>query len=158
MRKSKKAALIVLSVLIIWFALNITGLRIGDFTYVVSAFIDEPVDVAFFAVFCVFTFLFIRFERVGQWLLLLFLVGWAFMQGSMYFRSAEGIKSYNDFFRNEGTHRLFPMSNTLLIKDTYHIILDILILAALVATAVSIVGYIRKRSNATQQHNKNKEA
>ncbi|MDR0964798.1 MAG: hypothetical protein LBM60_09300 [Clostridium sp.] len=143
MRKTKKAALIVLSILLIWFALNLTGFKIGDFTLVVSAFIDEPIDVAFFAVFCVFTFLFIRFEKVGQWLLLLFLVGWAFMQSSMYFRSAKGIKSYNDFFLNEGTHRLFTMSDTILIKDTYHIILDVLILAALAAIAVSIVN-IRK--------------
>jgi hypothetical protein len=132
-------------VLTIWFALDLTGFRLGNFTLVVSAFVDEPVDAAFFVILCVFIFLFIRFEKIGQWLIMIFLIGWAYMQGSMYFRSADGIKSYNDFFLSEGTHRLFPISATILIKDTYHIVLDILILTALLVTVVAVVDSIRKR-------------
>lgn len=55
---------------------------------------------------------------------------WGAMQNSIYFKDLVGIKSYNGTFSQ--THHIFGISDTMIIKDSYHYILDTLILVALV--------------------------
>jgi len=134
---AKKTALIFALLLFIWFLLDITGLSFGSVTLVVSALKDEPIDLAMLVVYAVSIGVFIRFERIGKWLLLLVVAFWTFIQGSMYFTGS--FDSYYRLFADEGTHRLFPESQVFLVKDTYHIVLDLLILATLISVIVFIV-------------------
>jgi hypothetical protein len=138
--KSKKISLVILLLLALWFMLDITGFSVNDFTLVVSAFIDEPIDIAFFFIFIASIFVYIRFERWGKWIVLAILAIWAAMQGSMYL--SDDIENYYNFFSQEGTHRLFPASDAFLIKDTYHIVLDVLIAASLISVMFSIAAGI----------------
>ncbi|MDR1428502.1 MAG: hypothetical protein LBJ08_12220 [Bifidobacteriaceae bacterium] len=137
MPRAKKVSLALIAVLFIWFLLDITGLSFGTTTIVVSALIDEPIDIAFALVFAIAIFLFVWREKVGEWAVLIFLCAWATTQGSAYFR--EDFSGYYAFFAREGTHRILPQSTQFLIKDTYHLMLDLLILASLIGVIVFLI-------------------
>jgi hypothetical protein len=142
--KSKRIALAAMLALLIWETFNMTGLSIAGQTLVVSAFIDEPIDVPFIIIYGAAICLFVWRERIGKWVCLAWLSLAALVQGALYFR--RDFSGYYAFFANENTHRVFPPSDAFLVKDTYHIIIDILILAALVSViAFHIVSAKRKK-------------
>jgi hypothetical protein len=142
--KSKRVAVAAMLALFIWEFFNMTGLSIAGQTVVVSAFIDEPIDIPFIIIYGAAICLFIWRERVGKWVCLVWLSLAALVQGAMYFRG--DFSSYYAFFANENTHRLFPPNDAFLIKDTYHIIIDLLILVALISViAFLIINARRKR-------------
>ena len=62
------------------------------------------------------------------WFVVQFLYHWYF---TIFGASESKLKGYNDCFR--GTVRIFPMSETRLIPDLYHIVLHILILLNIIA-------------------------
>ncbi len=134
----KKWVTIVTGILLFWFMLVITGFSLGPSIFVVSALTDEPIDILFFVLFVVCYIVFIWKDKVGKYILLVFLFGWSCMQYEKYFMSSERIQSYNEYFLREGTHRIFPVSDSFLVKDTYHLCLDIFILAALVCLLIFI--------------------
>ena len=75
---------------------------------------------------------------MGRFLLGIFILFWTIIQFSMYFSfDVKAIKKYNIFFNN--TYRFFPFSEKFLIKDAYHIILDILILCTLISLIIFIL-------------------
>ena len=84
--------------------------------------------------------IFLLWEPVGKWILLAELALWLVAQffSHEYFTifgvSDWKLKGYNECFA--GTFKLFPVSETRLIPDLYHIILHLLILADLVLTAI----------------------
>ena len=86
---------------------------------------------------------FLLWEQVGKWILLAELALWLVAQFfSHEFFAIFGVsdwklKGYNECFA--GTVKLFPVSETRLIPDLYHIILHLLILADLVLTAILLV-------------------
>ena len=65
---------------------------------------------------------------------------WGTFQFAIYFKSGESIAAYNKTFAD--THHIIAASNDALIKDTYHIFLDILILLALISVVVFSVAKI----------------
>jgi len=135
----KKYVIIVVGLLFTWFTLDMTGFAIGKFILVVSCFIDDnPMDAVWWGIFIIVLILFIFKEKIGKYAMLVFLTIWAVLQGSMYFRTKEKIQSYYEFFHNEGTHRIIPTCDSFLVKDTYHIILDVLILVSLVFIIIFI--------------------
>lgn len=145
MSKSKKISLVALTALAIWFLLDMTGFAMKDFCLVVSCFVDEPIDAVFFIIFIIAIFLYAFKENVGKWLLGAVLAIWAFVQGQKYFMSTERIINYNNYFSN--TYHIIKPSSVFLIKDTYHIVLDILIMLSIIAFCIHLV------SNAKQnQH------
>ena len=135
----KKVVTIILATLFVWFTLDITGFAIGNFVLVTSAFKDEPIDILWWAIFLIVSILFILKDKIGKYFLAMFLVIWSFIQYQMYFMGQQSIERYNDFFNNEGTHHIIPASSTFLIKDTYHMFLDILILLSLISIVVFII-------------------
>ena len=140
----KNISTIIIGILFFWFTLDITGFSIGNFTLVVSCFVDNNfMDFIWWCVFIVGISLYIFKDKIGRYFMLVFLVIWAFIQGSIYFRTIERIESYNNYFDSWGTHRLFPTSDTFIIKDTYHIFIDVLILASLVSLIVFIIKGVR---------------
>ena len=83
---------------------------------------------------------FLLWEPVGKWILLAELTLWHIAQffSHEYFTifgvSDRKLKGYNECFA--GTVKLFPVSETRLIPDLYHIVLHLLILADLVLTSI----------------------
>lgn len=144
----KRFYLVCVSALFLWFTLDMTGFRLGDFLLVTSAFSDEPIDVVWWGIFLVTFILFITREKIGRWCLFVFLAIWGcVIQYPMYFSTHDGIESYNAFFRD--TYHLFPPSDTILVKDFYHTVLDILIglslIPAVVYVAASLVQIKKER-------------
>lgn len=85
---------------------------------------------------------FLLCESVGKWILLVELTLWLVAQffSHEYFTifgvSDRKLKGYNECF--EGTVKLFPISETRLIPDLYHIVLHFLIATDLVLVILSI--------------------
>ena len=85
---------------------------------------------------------FLLWEPVGKWILLVELTLWLVAQffSHEYFTifgvSDRKLNGYNECF--EGTVKLFPISETRLIPDFYHIVLHLLIATDLVLVALSI--------------------
>ena len=86
---------------------------------------------------------FLLWEQIGKWVLLIELVLWLVEQFfcheyfTIFGSSSKKLKGYNDCF--DGTVKLFPVSETRLIPDLYHIVLHLLILTDLVLTAILLV-------------------
>jgi hypothetical protein len=149
MKKWKKRTIIAIGILFAWFTLDMTGFTIGNFTLVVSAFADDSfVDVIWWGIFVLGFSLFIFIDKIGRYFMLLFLGLWAYVQCAIYFRTIERIESYNNYFKSQGTHRLFPAFDTFIIKDTYHIFIDIFILASLICLIVFIIKGFQNRMRA----------
>ncbi len=92
-----------------------------------------------FAVLCLYSLGLIAFRCLrpsGRWILFGILLLWFAVQFLCHWRytifgaSRRKLEGYNECFR--GTLRLFPMSETRLIPDLYHIVLHILILLNLI--------------------------
>lgn len=128
----------------LWMILDLTGLSLGKTLFVISAFIDEPIDIVFVAVYAVTIVLFIWREKIGKWAVLAFLAGAASIQGAIYFR--DDFSGYYTFFAGENTHRIFPENSQFLVKDTYHLILDALILIALIGMISFSVQSTKRKS------------
>lgn len=83
---------------------------------------------------------FLLWEPVGKWILLVELTLWLVAQffSHEYFTifgvNARKLKGYNECF--DGTVKLFPVSQTRLIPDLYHIMLHLLIATDLVLVAL----------------------
>ena len=86
---------------------------------------------------------FLLWEQIGKWVLLVELVLWLVEQFfcheyfTIFGSSSKKLKGYNECF--EGTVKLFPVSETRLIPDLYHIVLHLMILADLLLTAILLV-------------------
>ncbi|MDR2047093.1 MAG: hypothetical protein LBP79_04230 [Clostridiales bacterium] len=146
--KLRTAAFLTAAILLFWFLFDLTGLSLGSAKIVVSAFTDEPIDVLWFALACAALLVFAFSEKIGRWTLPAFVLTWAGIQYSMYFGG--NIKGYNDFFARDGTCRIFPASEAFLIKDAYHIVLDLLILAAATASVAFLAVSLRKERGGKQ--------
>ncbi|MCB2308720.1 hypothetical protein LGL08_19560 [Clostridium estertheticum] len=139
----KKIMNILISVLLFWFTLDILGMKIGNFYLVESAIKDEPIDIIWWVIFVICFIVFIMKDKVGKYILLSFVSIWCFIQYSMYFKSPKRIEDYNRFFKE--THHIISTSNNFLIKDTYHIFLDLFLFVVLINLIIFIVK--SKKSN-----------
>lgn len=145
----KIVALCIVGVLFVWFTFDMTGLSFGQTILVTSAFIDEPIDFVFWLIFIAAFVLFILKDTVGKYVLSAFILIWGIIQYSMYFSSTEGIASYNEFFSD--THHIIPSSDSFLVKDTYHLFLDIFIFLALaILIAFTVVSIIKSRKSKSE--------
>ena len=86
---------------------------------------------------------FLLWEPIGKWVLFVELALWLIEQFfcheyfTIFGSSSKKLRGYNECF--DGTVKLFPVSETRLIPDLYHIVLHLLILADLVLTAILLV-------------------
>ncbi|OPJ61143.1 hypothetical protein [Clostridium chromiireducens] len=126
----KKTTNILVSVLFFWFTLDILGMKIGNFYLVESAIRDEPIDIIWWVIFVICFIIFIVKDKIGKYILLSFVSFWCLIQYSMYFKSQKRIESYNSFFKE--THHIISPSSQFLIKDTYHIFLDLFLFIVLI--------------------------
>ena len=142
-RTAKIVTIAILGLLLLWFTFDITGLKIGQTKLVTSAFVDEPVDFVFWLGFIACIFLFILKDNIGKYVITGFVFLWGGVQLYIYFKSKSGIESYNQFFSD--THHIIGASENFIVKDTYHLILDVLILLAFIATISYIILKLKEK-------------
>ena len=120
----------------IWFLGCTTTYRIGKHTLVDGM----GVKSAEFITLCLYStglILFYLLHPSGKWILLAILVIWFVVEFfchwyyTIFGASERKLKGYNDCFRN--TVRVFPMSETRLIPDLYHIVQHTLILLNIIS-------------------------
>ncbi|MDE6001113.1 MAG: hypothetical protein K2G96_02180, partial [Clostridia bacterium] len=136
----KIVALAFSGLLLFWFTFDVTGLKFGNVKIVTSAFVDEPVDFVFYLIFIASIVCFILKDKIGKYTLSVFLLLWGAFQLTIYFKSGESIAAYNNTFAD--THHIIAASNVKLVKDTYHIFLDVFILLALISAIIFFIAEI----------------
>jgi hypothetical protein len=126
----KRSCIIANIVLLGWFFLDMVGLYFGELYLVTRSWKDDGI---FFLIFLISLLLFIFKERVGKYILAIWLGIWLVTQllSHELFTIIGGGEGKIRYF--EGSIKLIN-SNTLYIPDLYHIILHVLILIALITT------------------------
>lgn len=126
----------------IWFLGCTITWRLGKVLLVEGMGI-KSVEFVVLVLFTVGILLYVCFPAIGCWVLLCELALWLFVQFCCHWRytifgvSQKKLEGYNKSF--EGTVRLFPMSETLLIPDLYHIVLHLLIALDLILVLIEII-------------------
>lgn len=127
--QSRRAAVVVNILLLIWFFLDMVGASLGEKMLVSCAWQDDGI---FFLLFLAAFLWFLFKDKLGKYILTGFLAVW--LTAQLYFQwfftvfgPWEGKIRYFS-----GTIKLF-VSDVIYIPDLYHIILHILILCALVS-------------------------
>ena len=122
--------IILQAALWLWFLGCTTTYRIGKYMLVEGMGIKS----AEFVTLCVYSIGLILFYLlpVGKWILLAILIFWFVVQFfchwyyTIFGATERKLKGYNDCFRN--TVHIFPISETRIIPDLYHIVQHTLIL------------------------------
>ena len=123
----------------IWFLGCTTTYRLGGYTLVEGMGLKS----AEFATLCLYSiglFLYYLLPPAGKWILLAILILWFVVEFfcHWYFTifgvTERKLRGYNECFRN--TIRIFPMSETRLVPDLYHIVQHTLILLNIIICLV----------------------
>ena len=144
----KKYCIVSIVILLIWFSMDMIGFSIGGVILVEAAW--NSIDGVWWLIFLTLSILFIVKDKIGKYLLSIFILLWLFIQffSHWYFTlfgaSDKKKISYNQFFKE--TYHIMPSSDTMVIPDFYHIVLHILILATLIFLIVFCVRNWKKVS------------
>lgn len=135
-----RIAIIVISCLLwLWFLGCTFTWKFGKVLLVEGTGLNS-IEFAALVLFTIGIGCFLLWEPVGKWILLVELALWLVAQffSHEYFTifgvSARKLKGYNECF--DGTVKLFPVSQTRLIPDLYHIMLHLLIATDLFLVAL----------------------
>ena len=118
-----------------WFLGCVTTYKFGECLLVEGVGIKSP-EFKMLSMFSIAIICNLIFHPVGKWILLAILTLWFVVQFRFHWyytifgASEKKLKGYNECF--EGSLRLFPVSETRLIPDFYHIVLHLLILINIV--------------------------
>lgn len=127
---SKRGCIIANIVLLGWFFLDMAGLHFGELYLVTQSWREDGI---FFVIFLISFFLFILKEKVGKYILTIWLGIWLiaqFLSHELFTIIGGGEEKIRYF---EGLIKLIN-SDTIYIPDLYHIVLHVLILIALITT------------------------
>lgn len=134
--KMKKIyCIIVQTILLLWFFLDMIGLKLGGKIFVTKSYKEDGI---FFLIYLVAMILFITKEKIGKWFVML----WMFMWFVIQFLCHEWYTIFNSGFMGTLEGKIKYFSETIqwlqiegrYIPDVYHTILHILIIFALVVT------------------------
>lgn len=133
----KKFVLIWCSILLLWFLLDMIGVKIGEKYLVTQSFLDDGI---FMIMYLLSLLSFIFKEEIGKYILNVWLFMWLFTQFIFHWLNTitgQGVEKI-EYFKNslklfESTQRYIP--------DFYHIVLHLLIIISL----VSINTYLIKK-------------
>lgn len=134
----KKYAIICNILLLVWYFLAMTGLKIGSKYLVESAFEDEWI----FMLIPTLTFLlFVFFDKIGKYIHLIWLSMWFITQ----FLSHEWYTIFGSGFMGNVENKINYFQNCIqlvncqarYIPDLYHIVLHILIIIAIITVILS---------------------
>lgn len=126
----------------LFYSLNVTGFRVGNFILVTSCLKDEPVDLVFWVPYAAAVVTFVFVPHIGQWILLgIFLFFHIICFSSTYrywlWPNEKKIASYNHYFSH--THHIIKPRNDVLIPDTFHITIFSMFLVNLIAILIYII-------------------
>ena len=132
----RKHCIIVQTVLLIWFFLNMTGVYFGDACLVTRSYKDDGI---FFLIYLMTVILFVVKEKIGKWAVIIWTSMWFITQ----FISHEWYTIFNDGFMGTLESKTDTFSGTMhwlkiegrYIPDIYHTVLHVLILLVLVSTS-----------------------
>ena len=133
--------LLIQVLLWIWFLGAVITYRFGKLALVDG----EGIKSAEFIVLCLYSAGIAVFHTVsfGVWILLGILILWFVVQFfchwyyTIFGASEAKLRGYNDCFKD--TVRIFPMSETRLVPDLYHIVLHVLIMANILICIAKIL-------------------
>jgi len=74
----KKVCLFSVGALFIWFSMDMTGLKIGEFTLVEAAW--NSIDGIWWLIFVVLSIVFVAKDKIGKYLLTIFMFLWLLIQ------------------------------------------------------------------------------
>ncbi len=133
--ESKKNSIYANTLLLFWFFLDMIGVYFPNSYLVTRAWREDGI---FFLIFLVSFILYIYFEKVGKYILSVWLTMWLVAQflSHEYYTIFGGGERKIKYF--EGAIKLIE-SETIYIPDIYHIILHILLIVSLVSTVKYIV-------------------
>ncbi|MFN2363990.1 MAG: hypothetical protein ABR596_06805 [Halarsenatibacteraceae bacterium] len=149
----KKISIYTLLLLFIWFSLDMIGFSMGDFILVEAAW--NSIDGVWWIIFLTLSIIFILKEKIGKYLLSVFVLLWAVIQFyshwyyTLFGASEKTINSYNQYFKE--TYHIIPSSKEILIPDFYHIVLHILILTTLFSLVLFIIN--NRKNNVKDANN-----
>lgn len=141
MDRNKKMTIISNSVLLGWFFLDMVGVYFRDNILVTRSYKEDGIYFIIFA----FTFLlFLLKDKIGKYMLLLWLFLWFATQfySHWYFTLFGPWEGRRIYFAD--TIKMIPSSN-IYIPDLYHIVLHLLILISLGSLIIFLIS-LRKRS------------
>lgn len=130
---------VVISFLV--YSLNITGLKVKNVVFATSCLKDEPIDLVFWVPYGASVVTFIFAPHIGQWLLLGLLL---FFQIVCFFStykfwiwpSEKKNARYNRYFAH--THHIIKPREDILVPDTFHITIFLLLFVNLVGMGIYI--------------------
>lgn len=131
----KKRCLIANGILLVYFFLNLTGFKIGNFILTEVAWREDQI---FFFIYLMLLVIFLWKERVGGYLLSGWLTMWFMSQFmshwyyTIFGADEKKLAVYHGLY--DRMYHLIPSSPTRIIPDFYHIVLHLLILMALALT------------------------
>lgn len=135
------AIIVISSVLWLWFLGCTFTWKFGKVLLVEGTGL-KSIEFAALVLFTIGIISFILWEPIGKWILLVELILWLVEQFfcheyfTIFGSSSKKLNGYNECF--EGTVKLFPVSETRLIPDLYHIVLHLLIATDLVFVALAM--------------------
>jgi len=126
----------------LFYSLNITGFKIKRFVLVTSCIKDEPIDFVFWIPYVASVITFLLIPGIGQWLLLGLFVFFhliCFLSTYKYWiwPSEKKISEYNKHFSH--THHIIKPRDKVLIPDTFHISVFLLMFVNLVVMIIYIL-------------------
>lgn len=130
MSTKKKIAIIANTVLLVWFFLDMIGITINNHILVSQSWNDDSI---FFIIFALVFLLFLLKEKIGKYVLCVWLLLWFITQffSHWFFTLVGSWENKIAYFSD--TIKLIP-SSEVYIPDLYHIVLHVLILFALIST------------------------
>ncbi len=139
----KKITVLSNLVLLAWFFLDMIGISFGNNILVTRSYIDDGI---YFIIFIVSLILFILKEKVGKYILLIWLSIWFTTQfySHWYFTILGPWDRLRTYFAN--TIKLIPTKN-IYILDLYHIVLHLLILVSFISLIVFLISSKKKNIN-----------
>ncbi|MDF2845619.1 MAG: putative rane protein [Herbinix sp.] len=130
-------------VLLAWFFLDMVGLSFGNNILVTRSYKEDGI---YFIIFAVAVILFILKEKVGKYILLIWLSLWFTTQfySHWYITILGPWERLRTYFVN--TIKLIPTKN-IYIPDLYHIVLHLLILVSFISLIVFLISSKKKNIN-----------
>ncbi len=136
---TKKICILLQSLLLIWFFLDMIGVKIGGKFLVTRSYKEDGI---FFLVYLTAFLLFLFYDRIGRW----FVAGFTTLWFAMQFVCHEWYTIFNGGFMGSLQGKIRYFADTIqwmtvegkYIPDLYHIILHVLILSVVISTFVFI--------------------
>ena len=123
---------VVQVILLAWFSLAVIGVSFGNTILTLRDY--DFTTVLFFGIYTVLVVLFFLKENIFKYVNAVLCFFWFLAQMMNFFASPNGVANYNRIFSE--THHILPPSDTIAVPNTYHLVLQILIVLVFISLLV----------------------